>query len=400
MAKSVNKIAYLDGIRGVAAFLVFFHHYLLAFYSAYFTFDLNATNLHGLDVKYGQSVLSVFSNGNFCVHIFFVLSGLVLSRKYYRSNQFEVVVSGVQRRFLRLYIPVATTMIIAYIMMVSKLFYNMQVCQLTHSEWWLGGLWNFSNPFGRLLTCLKVSTMFQGDSAFDTSLWTMSIELTGSFFVFAFLAFTHNTKNRFFSLVLAFLFCKFTQNAVLSTFVLGISLNYIEDLVPRFNKYLITLFAGLLLAVALLLGSFPSNDIIQGTVFQHFPGLIMRFAPWFHVFGAYFLVMAFVISAPLQKLISLRLFRFLGYISFSLYLLHPLIIGSFSCILFLKWRISMGYNHAVLLIFFLSAVLCILVSWLMTKYIDDQGIRFTKYVYNRWIKKTDPSKDIPGATGS
>ena len=122
MAKTVSKIAYLDGIRGVAAFLVFFHHFMLAFFSAYFTFDISATNWKGWDVKYGQSLLSVFSNGHYCVNIFFVLSGFVLSRKYFITQNIEVLVSGANRRFLRLYIPVATTMIIAYLMMQGHLF--------------------------------------------------------------------------------------------------------------------------------------------------------------------------------------------------------------------------------------------------------------------------------------
>ena len=134
MTKTVSKIAYLDGIRGVAAFLVFFHHFLLAFYSAYYTFDLNASNLPGWEVRYGQSLFSVITNGHFCVCIFFVLSGFVLSRKYFQSQKLEVLVSGANRRFLRLYIPIAFTMIIAYILMKAGLFFNVDVSKLTHSE--------------------------------------------------------------------------------------------------------------------------------------------------------------------------------------------------------------------------------------------------------------------------
>ena len=133
MAKTVSKIVYLDGIRGVAALLVVFHHFLLAFYSAYYTFDANASHLHGLEIKYGQSVLSVFSNGNYCVAVFFVLSGFVLSRKYFQTRVFEVVISGAQRRFLRLYIPIAATLIISFILMKAGLYFNAPVSKISYS---------------------------------------------------------------------------------------------------------------------------------------------------------------------------------------------------------------------------------------------------------------------------
>ena len=95
MAKTVSKIAYLDGIRGIASLLVVLHHFFLAFYIAYFSFDPGASNLRGLEIKYGQSVFSVLSNGHFCVCVFFVLSGFVLSRKYFQTNDFQVIVGTV-----------------------------------------------------------------------------------------------------------------------------------------------------------------------------------------------------------------------------------------------------------------------------------------------------------------
>lgn len=386
MTTSNGKIFYLDGIRGTAALLVFFHHFLLAFYSAYFSFDPTATNLNGLDIRYGQSVFSVLSNGRFCVYIFFVLSGFVLSRKYYQTSRLELVISGAQRRFLRLYIPVAATMIIAFILMQAGMYYNVPVGEMTHSKWWLGSLWHFSEPFKKLWYCLKVGTMFNGDAAFDTSLWTMSVEFMGSLFVFAFLAFTHHTKNRFACLVMVFLYCKFTDQQMLMDFVFGISLNYVEQFGDRVSRLLKRIAIPLLLAAAMVLGSFPSNHEMKNTVFEHLPPFVLSYYEWFHVVGAYFLVLAFVLSPTLQKVFSTRPFRFLGHISFSFYMLHPLVIGSFSCYLFLKLHDHFGYHQSVALIFVATITMSILVSWLMTKYIDDPGIRFSKYVYDRWIK--------------
>jgi peptidoglycan/LPS O-acetylase OafA/YrhL len=389
MGKIISKIVYLDGIRGIAALFVFFHHFLLAFYSAFYNYDLNASNINGLEVKYGQSVLSVFSNGNYCVAVFFVLSGFVLSRKYFQTRLFEVIVSGAQRRFLRLYIPVAATLIISYMLMKAGLYYNVPVSKIAHSEWWFGQQWAFTHPLEKLWMCLKVSTMFLGDNSFDTSLWTMSIEFTGSLFVFAFLAFTHHTKSRFAALMLVFLYCKFTDQVTLSAFVFGISLNYAEQYAGKLNKYFALVAAAILLMLGLFLGSYPSAINNNGTLFDHMPQIIKRYAIWFHVLGAYALVLAFVISPAFQRAISVSVFRFLGYISFSLYLLHPIIIGSFGSYFFLKLYGHFDYNHSVAVVFILTISVTMFLSWLMEKYIDDPGIRFSKYVYNRWVKK-DP----------
>ena len=388
MTKTAGKISYLDGIRGVAAFLVFFHHFLLAFYGSYYTFDLHATHIHNnLEVKYGQSIFSFLSNGNFCVCIFFVLSGFVLSTKYFRTNDFEVLVSGAMRRFLRLYIPVAFTLVLAFLLMKAKLYYNVQAAHFAMSDWWFGSMWTFPHPFHQLLHCLKVGTMFQGDNSMDTSLWTMSIELTGSMFVFAFLALTHGTRHKLGALLVMLLYCKITQQYTLATFVLGISLNYSQQYFAAHKKYVITILASLLLVVGLLLGSYPTTEVITDTIYGHLPHIVLRFAPMYHVIGAYFVVLAFVMSRSLQHIISLRFFRFLGYISFSLYLLHPLILGSFSSHVFLKLHSSIGYNHLVLLVFVLTTLVTLPISWLMTKYIDTPGMQFAKYVYERWSKK-------------
>jgi peptidoglycan/LPS O-acetylase OafA/YrhL len=94
MAKSNDKIAYLDGIRGIAALCVFFHHFLLTFYSSYFSLDPKATHLpNGLELQFGESVFSVFTSGRFCVEIFFCAQWLCLSRKYFRENEPEILFS-------------------------------------------------------------------------------------------------------------------------------------------------------------------------------------------------------------------------------------------------------------------------------------------------------------------
>lgn len=391
-----RKISYLDGIRGVSAFLVFFGHFLQTFYpacySACYVYNIDPSYLNGIEIEYGKSVFSVLSCGDYFVCVFFVLSGYVLSRQYFRTNNFKLIISGVNRRFLRLYIPVAVTLIISFLIMISGLYYNQTVAKISHSVW-LGQMWAFPHPFQRLLADLRSETMFRGDNSFDTVLWTISAEFTGSLFVFAFLALTHKAKHKFVYLFLVLFYCKFTENYIITAFALGISLNYAENFPTAMNRYFINLIAVFIFAIALIMGSYPlrpeATVTLVGTAFEHMPKIILEYNRWFHPIGAYLFVLSFVFSRTMQRVIANKVFVFLGYISFALYLVHPLIIGSFGCYIFLQLFGRFDYNYSVALLFPITIIVCIALSWLMTKFVDDPSVKFSKYVYERWLKSKE-----------
>ena len=384
----INKVLYLDGIRGFAAFMVFCHHFLLSFYSSHYYFTRELQHLsNDWELKYGQSVFSVFTNGNYFVNVFFVLSGFVLSRKYYNTNKFSDLVSGAHRRFLRLYIPIAFTVIIVYILILSGLFYNQEAGKFVKSQWCYENSFHFPDVGVQFIQALLYNALLNGDQTFNTTFWTMPIEFYGSLFVFAFLALTHTIKNRKNILFLFVFFCFFSNSINTAMFTLGISLNLIENKTILANKYLNTLIALIILLAGLTIGSYPSNNSIKNTIYENMYPYLMNYAGWFHPAGAYFLVLSIVLSPALQKIFSMRLFAFLGYISFSLYLLHVPLISSFGSYILLRTHSQIGYNQSVLLVFVSSSILLLFVSWLMTKYIDEGGVRLAHKVYERYIKK-------------
>ncbi|ERI10197.1 hypothetical protein HMPREF0083_01712, partial [Aneurinibacillus aneurinilyticus ATCC 12856] len=64
-------------------------------------------------------------------------------------------------------------------------------------------------------------------------------------------------------------------------------------------------------------------------------------------------------------------FKFLGQLSYSIYLLHLILLGSLSCYLFkLFYEIGILYNISFLYSFILSFTTLILISYLMYKYVD------------------------------
>jgi len=282
---------------------------------------------------------------------------------------------------------VAFTLVLSYILIKADLYSNGPVSHITIAESWFGTMWAYPDPFNKLWRSLLYGTMFFGDSSLDTTLWTIAVEFYGSLFVFAFLALTHNTRNRLTMLVLVFVYCLFTNSLRLAPFTLGISLNYFEQSPLSSKKLVNTLLAPALLIVALLLGSYPPNPPVAGTLYFHFPAAILAYSDWFNVIGGFMLILSFVLSANLQKWISFRTFRFLGYISFCLYLLHPLVLGTVSSDVFLALYGRLGYNSTVAVVFLITTAFCFLASWLMTKYIDNNGIKLANYLFKRFVKK-------------
>ncbi len=390
MPQKNGNVAYLDSIRGIAAFLVFINHFSLAFYPSYFSQKPEASHLNGFEMAYSITYWSFITNGGFQVAIFFVLSGFVLSRKYFLTDDLEVAISGLHRRFIRLYVPIAVTLIISYILLTSNLITNDASSRITLSDWFIKQ-WRISEPASRLWGSLTYGTMFAGDASFDTCLWTMSYEFYGSLFVFSFLVFTHFAKRyRLLMMFFAMYYFYMSKSPFYMAFVLGMTMCYTEQWMKKRQGIATTIIATGLLVFSLLLGSIPFCSPLPDSRQEAFKDIVWDYTPWCLTIGAYLLVLSYVMSPLLQKIVSFKPLRFLGYISFSLYLIHPLILGSFSSSMFLSfYNSSKDYNGSVIKVFVATVAVLIPISWVMARYVDQSGITLAKKVYNIFRKPLD-----------
>lgn len=407
--EKTNKIAYLEGIRGTAAMLVALHHFLLAFYSPASNSTGSPVNEHlgSFELAYTGSPLSVITNGNFMVTLFFVLSGFVLSRSYFRNNQIEILVSSAFRRFIRLYIPVAFTLIIAFIALRSSFWFGTQAAEINHSRW-LFAVSQRDTSFKTFISALLYKTMFFGDNTYVNTIWSMAIEFYGSMLVFSVLALTHNTKAKWVILVIVSIIAWFLFNVYYIAFTIGISLNYLEQIPFEKIRYR-RIMAYAFVITGLITGGFPSRILnydkdtvysissppelitnsvsIQQGFYKFAPDVLYNNPETVHIFGAALLITGILLSASFQKFFSRKFFIFLGDISFSAYLLHPLVICIFSCPVFLAlYHILNNYNLSVIITFLVTFLVLMLVSKIMTMAVDKPGVRFSKYLYSRFFK--------------
>lgn len=114
--RQLRSTAYLDGLRGFAALLVYFGHHELWAHDSIGP-ETIFENAFGYQGRHNfvtlPGVRLFFSGGHFAVSIFFVMSGYVLSAKplqYVHSGDHlklgDNLASALFRRWLRLFIPV------------------------------------------------------------------------------------------------------------------------------------------------------------------------------------------------------------------------------------------------------------------------------------------------------
>jgi peptidoglycan/LPS O-acetylase OafA/YrhL len=160
----------------------------------------------------------------------------------------------------------------------------------------------------------------------NNALWTMKVEFLGSMLVFGFLALFGKLRWRWVVyVVLAMMLWKTYYLA----FVLGIALCDVHARKWSPAKLAWPVVA-VLMAAGLMLGAAPIPGEVE-TIYSglRIPGLdAYGVFILIHIVGAVMLLGAVIYSPVLRVVFASRGLRYLGKISFSLYLLHVLVLGS------------------------------------------------------------------------
>ena len=382
----MKKITYLDGIRGLSAFVVIFHHFVLAFYPALF-FGINATShiTGGFEIFASGSTLNIFYNGNFAVCIFFVLSGFVLSYKFFVQGDGEALRASAIKRYFRLLLPVVLAVCSAYFLMKFSLFYNQQAGSLAQSGW-LQGFWNFQPNFLDALNQSFVGTFIYGAFNYDNVIWTISYEFMGAFLILGFLALFGKMKYRYFFYAAAAIVLFQTYYLA---FILGMLLS---DLKVNKDAWLSKIDSTkiiriILVILGLVFGAFPSGRSVDGSMYAYLHFMDHDLLPmWYHIAGAFLIMTVLLDSFRLQKIFSWQPFLWLGKVSFSMYLLHFIVLGSFSSFLFTKLFPMMSYPAAVITTFIVSLPVILLAAYFSTMYVEVGALNLSQAVYEKIFK--------------
>ena len=373
----------LDGLRGLAALSVVFFHYAILFVPVVVGFSLAHSHEH-LTRLIVASPLELPFAGNFAVCIFFVLSGFVLSLRFFQTGDNSVLASAASRRYFRLMIPAAGSVLLAYFLLRSGLMFLHPATLLSDAPNFLKHYYLFPAHLGQAVF-QAVYGIWQGHidlfSSYNSVLWTMHFELFGSFLIFMFLALFGKLKNRW---VFYGLFALFFLKTYYLGFIAGIAMCDLFVTKPHLPAKVNEKVAWLGLAVSIVLGTWTIDGVYPNVYSRisvpFFSGLQLEL--FSHLIGAIIVVFAVLKLRLLARVLETKLFQYLGKVSFSLYLTHFLIMGSFSSYVFIHLLPHYGYKPAVLGACLLGLPVTFLVASLYAKLVDVPSIAASKRLGN------------------
>jgi peptidoglycan/LPS O-acetylase OafA/YrhL len=303
------RIHYLDGIRGWAALSVLLFHAFWESFGALFP-ALRST------------ALSFPFNGPLAVSIFFVLSGDALLSPYIATGNLDTVRNISLRRYSRLTIPIFMSCLLSYGVMKAGLAHHIEAAHVLHREDWMG-VWA---PCEASLTSVVKYGLFDvyvRDSvqiSYNPFLWTMSIEMLGSMLIFVFALQIQSLKRpELVALGIAVLL--FMGKSYQALFFMGAFFSLIRAQGFFVKHKGIALQAASWIALAVSIAScIHSPNIVEDS---------SRTNAW----RATLFVFAVHANPWLIALFETRLSKFLGHISFSLYLVQFAVLMSLTSFL-------------------------------------------------------------------
>lgn len=423
----VQPTAWLDGLRGVAAFLVYIYHFQHMFHQS---FNLGYASNDGDNDHWliQLPIVRLIVNGQVQVATFYVLSGVSLSLKplrLARSHSFEkfheTMFSSVFRRALRLYLPVFAVQVGVLIATLLGMYNHAYALSQSwpyggtnefmhtvfESNWaqtqdWIHAMWKFADPF------------VPDRPLYDVHLWTIPIEFRNSIILFAVLVGVSKLKasTRISLVVMLWVYCMchtviesetalFMAGIGIAEFMLiqeergkspSLSDASSKSWSKRADVQCVSWCA--LGFVGLHLLSWPPWNADRTPGYRALNSITPPSADIVEYFwqriGAAVFVFALAGCALLRSPFQTRLALYLGRISFPLYIVHgPLnhTLGLWLVDMYLKITGSetfAGYEAGVILAFCTEAIVVVWLADLVMRTVDRPSVRFGHWLQSRW----------------
>jgi peptidoglycan/LPS O-acetylase OafA/YrhL len=320
--KCAVRLEELDSLRGLAALCVVFYHFKLL---------LNEDALTGMASILYRGPLRLFTAGHEAVILFFILSGFVLSIPAIRAKA-QAYPVFVTRRIFRIYFPYIVALALA-VSGAATLHTNIPGNAWFHRTW--------SHPVEWHLVLAHGLFIGQYDTAeFNTAFWSIVVEMRISLVFPALCAFAlwlKPAKSLGFAMVLSlgsylllhgvpqrhFILAGTTHYA--GMFVVGIYLarqqRQMSQLYTSFSRP-----AKIAVAILCVILFVYSGHFFHALMLKRGGTSFILQSDWLTSLGGAGLILFSLNSESCRRMLLLRPVRFLGQLSYSMYLLHGTVL--------------------------------------------------------------------------
>jgi peptidoglycan/LPS O-acetylase OafA/YrhL len=420
----LRPTAWLDGLRGVAAFEVLLYHYHLQFlfYEHNPAYGSRPDTYQWWRLPY---IRNFYHSGHAMVNVFFLISGFVLTQRsltLIRTQNYEklypAISSAIFRRALRIYLPAAAVTFVGMLLTwvgiqtasparIDNLF--LQILD------WLYACRDFAQPFH------NYHNQWELYHKYEAVMWTLPLEFYGSVVCYltllAVARITHSWKRTAVILTVTY-FAAVKANWWCVNFLIGML--HADFMIWQgktegswSTSFQAKCIYGVVFVWALYVAGLPDAHYDDYNLpgydwyYKHFPESWReaedggRF--WWMISGC---TMTFCISQlpVLKKIFETRFCQYLGRISFMLYLVHMYVFNSIGK----RWKEMLtglvaedvlieatqktvktvpGNNGLFVYFAFwiLMLPLVMVIAGQVTKHVDDPSIRFAKWLENKAI---------------
>lgn len=394
------RVFYLDGLRGILAIIVFLHHYFYAFcpdliFGGNYSYYLNNGPFSFYKLL-ALTPINILFNPGTAIHFFFLLSGYVQTRNYFITSDIRFLQKSILKRYFRLAIPVLAVVILVYVCHRFNLIRKDLIPYNVLTNKWVTSLLPNSLTFFNVIT-EGLSHCFRGNSRYYQVLWTMPTELLNSYLILFVLLGLHQVKHKNKLLLVLVCIQIFVLNAYYSVaFVTGSLLANLEVNSETFKRIFSLRWIKLLcLLIGVYFGSYPFTGYTKAaeqsvyfpiSFFEAYPHIISYFI------GVTFLFCFLLFSSKAKAILSHRIFLFFGKISFMFYLIHFVLLLSFSPRCY-SWLMNIHDGGIDLFVTgLLSFAVTTFVAYVLTVMIDQPVIkacnRFADFFFSKGQNNT------------
>lgn len=391
-----ERLGYLDGLKAVAAVLVFHIHFLNAYYCGIYT--LNPQDFHtksGMEWWIGATPLNLIYAGKAGARIFLAVSAFLLAYGYFKNYSAGKLFVMPLKKYIRLAPAVLVANLLVFVLMRLGAYHNAAAAVLAGS-WEHFGVYNqFEPDLAAAAWEALVGCFLTGSNRYNGPIWFMQYEFLGCILSAGLLLIVGKRRMpvRFGTYVLTALLLIRTDYLCMILSVAASDLVWIEKkqhCQEKIEEWTQKLIKGLteknwllwiLLAASLYFLTYPSMGKTEGTIYALFSAKVL----FYYNAAIPVLLFCLIYLKPLHRMLDRKLFIRFNRIAYFFYLVHFPLLATLSAAFFQAMYARVNYHVLCLFTYLLTFTASVLLAWLLTKWVDRPVQRLAAYIEEKLL---------------